>query len=74
MQVQLRQQLAHFLRATPKQRQNPAFEALLKAPNPRPAYLERAAHRRQPARLATPVAVHRRSIDSPSPLALAPTH
>jgi hypothetical protein len=52
VQIQLRHQLAHFLGAPRKQRQDPTLEPLLEPAQPRLSQFDRAGHHRQPPHLA----------------------
>jgi len=59
---------------TTKQWQNLALEALLQATNPRALHRYRAAHQRQLARLAMPIAVAHRGIHLRPTLTLRTPH
>ena len=50
MEVEGRQQGAHFPRPPLKERKHPALEAFLQPPDPRPAQRDLAAGERQPRR------------------------
>jgi hypothetical protein len=63
VQVELRQELADFLRPAAKQRQYAALESRLETTHPRSPHVDRsAAHRKSPP-LAEPVPIPRRAVD-----------
>ena len=72
VQVQLRQESAHFFGPPLEQRQQSALEPRLQPTDARPADRDRARHRAQPARLAVPVPIPRRGVHPVPTLVSAP--
>jgi hypothetical protein len=72
VQVEVRQQRAHFQRAALEEREQPAHKPVLEVAHARPAHGDRAAHQRELPRPAVPVARAGRRIDRRAPCRLGP--